>query len=438
MKSLALFVSASLAGFLITACSPTEEKETDKTSDSDLKKEKKVERSRMPIINIGELSKMSKEDLRLARNSIFAKYGRVFKSKDLREHFAGQSWYKERPSFRQSDMSKSDIALVKLIQRWEEKTEVLWKEDVDITGNGRYENCFVLYNKNKGTYSVVVNDFSEEFDHFWGQDKEENPPADWIKINVAVVDINSNDARREIVISQRYNDWEDPGTHNVVVAFKKGVQVTELGSTDYDSGELRINDNGTVTMRVSNCPEHDREYKLEKGKLVATEDFISPMPPEGCAACFSGESLIAVSSTESKRIDELRRGDQVLTFDRRKGKFYPTKVQRILQVYHENLYTVSFEGQTISVTGDHPFLTNKGWCSIQPDKTEKRYGYENVSLLSEGSQLIGINMSPIEIESISRSTKSEMTYTIENLESGSNFIINGVVVGVEPRVSSVK
>ncbi len=41
----------------------------------------------------GELSGYTKEELRLARNEIYARHGRIFDSRDLNDYFQSQSWY---------------------------------------------------------------------------------------------------------------------------------------------------------------------------------------------------------------------------------------------------------------------------------------------------------------------------------------------------------
>ena len=418
---------------LVSCASETDNSKQDKNKDKQKDQAKNLgQKVPAPMINIGEFSEMSKADLRLARNTVFAKYGRIFKSKDLKEHFAKQDWYNENPSFKQSDMSDQDVDLVKLIQRWEEKTSILLEEQADITGNGSYENCFVLYNKNKGTYSIVINDFSQEFDHFWGQaDDSQGLPSDWTEINAQIVDIESEDVKQEGLVSQRYDDWEDPGTHNVVVAFDNGVQVTELSSTDYDSGILTLNEDGTVTMQQSNCPEHTKDYRLEKGKLVMFDETIGPTPRGGCAACFSGESLVATSVGNSKRIEDLKRGDYVLTYNQKTKAYSQTRVKRILTVYHNNLVEINLNNQSIVVTDDHPFLTDEGWASLNPTLTESRYGYDNVQLLTTKSKLIGLNSISSQIEEINSINQGMMTYTISTVEFGNTFIIHGVVVGTE-------
>lgn len=434
MKTLYYTIAFALS-LTIVACTTSEE--SSKDSDPSKKTEETAkqlgQKVPAPVINIGEFAKMNNADLRLARNTVFAKYGRIFKSKDLKEHFAKQDWYTPNPRFKETNLSKQDKDLVRLISSWEGKTDVLLKEQADITGNGSYEYCYVLYNKNKGTYTVIINDFSQEFDHFWGQHKDDQKaPADWTEITTEIVDIDPEDFMQEVRISQRYDDWEDPGTHNVIVAFdkKKGVQITEIGSTDYDAGTLTFNQNGTVTMQQSNCPVHTKEYQLKNGTLEMVDETILPPPPGGCAACFSGDSRVATSINESKRIDQLQRGDRILSFDPSSQSYFETSVKRILTVYHDDLIQVSFGKERIITTKDHPFLTTDGWASFAPETTMERYGYQEVKQLKKGTMLVGTT-APIKIAGITTTDEGMLTYTISTLESGNNFVINGVVVGTE-------
>lgn len=66
-----------------------------------------------------ELRQLSLRDLRLLRNTIYARRGRTFKSQILRDHFAGMSWYKARPDYSDALLSKNDqrnIALIKSVE----------------------------------------------------------------------------------------------------------------------------------------------------------------------------------------------------------------------------------------------------------------------------------------------------------------------------------
>lgn len=46
------------------------------------------------ILTSRELRKYSSYDLRIMRNEVFARYGYIFKSSDLREYFNAQEWYR--------------------------------------------------------------------------------------------------------------------------------------------------------------------------------------------------------------------------------------------------------------------------------------------------------------------------------------------------------
>ena len=45
-------------------------------------------------INSKQLEGMTAEDIRIARNEIYARHGLIFKSEDLQEYFSAQPWYK--------------------------------------------------------------------------------------------------------------------------------------------------------------------------------------------------------------------------------------------------------------------------------------------------------------------------------------------------------
>jgi hypothetical protein len=59
---------------------------------------------------------MKPDDLRLARNFIFAFYGYVFKLPEFQQYFAGQLWYKPQYDDVNSLITEKDKALVAQIQ----------------------------------------------------------------------------------------------------------------------------------------------------------------------------------------------------------------------------------------------------------------------------------------------------------------------------------
>jgi hypothetical protein len=52
-----------------------------------------------------DLAGLSRADLRLMRNEIYARHGRQFASADLRSYFGAQPWYRPQASFREADLT---------------------------------------------------------------------------------------------------------------------------------------------------------------------------------------------------------------------------------------------------------------------------------------------------------------------------------------------
>lgn len=56
-----------------------------------------------------DISKISKENLTLARNEIYARHGLVFKGELFKNYFSKKSWYTPNPNFKGSDGELTDI-----------------------------------------------------------------------------------------------------------------------------------------------------------------------------------------------------------------------------------------------------------------------------------------------------------------------------------------
>ena len=67
------------------------------------------------FLDKSDLKGLSKKELRLARNEIYARYGYVFDSKELQKHFESQSWYVPNPDFngKMTEWEKHNVELIK-------------------------------------------------------------------------------------------------------------------------------------------------------------------------------------------------------------------------------------------------------------------------------------------------------------------------------------
>lgn len=62
------------------------------------------------------------EDLRVLRNEIYAKHGRVFKDPNLQKYFAAQAWYQPNPDFKDDSLNETESKNLAVIKEVEESS----------------------------------------------------------------------------------------------------------------------------------------------------------------------------------------------------------------------------------------------------------------------------------------------------------------------------
>lgn len=404
------------------------------SSEQQTEKEK-TKLSKATIIKIEELENKSSEDLRIQRNTVYAKYGRIFKSKELKDYFRSQEWYSENSRFQESDLSKYDKDVVDVIQYWERSSKVLWKEKIDLNGDGKIEHCYVLDFENDGQYCLLVNEKSLIFDNNWTEeDLEWMGRNDVPNVEIRLVDVDEKDKQQEIHISQLQMGYEDPGVDNHIITFNGNrLDSKELNSGGYNSGALSFDGRGKVELRVSYCPDHTKIYKYVNEKLQLYANNRGETPPEGCPACISGDAIVSVPKQKGTPIKYLKEGDEILAYDSNKKMFKKAFIKSLIIANHDNLVNYNFSGSVICATNDHPFYSpGKGWVTLNPAKAASQYeGYENIKKLIIGDEIIDRNGDEVKFTSYSYLESSMTTYTIESLSFGDAFIANGLIVGTE-------
>ena len=117
-------------------------------------------------IDMNEINYMSKEELRLARNEIYARHGRQFEAEDLIQYFVSQPWYNGSVSPEQFDESvlnefeKANLNLIKSI----ENTELQSGLPEHITGSlkqlGETDIINALYTSESGNINMEIGEYS--------------------------------------------------------------------------------------------------------------------------------------------------------------------------------------------------------------------------------------------------------------------------------------
>ena len=73
------------------------------------------------LISEGMLHGLSLHELRLLRNEIYARHGRIFKTMWIQQYFGNQSWYDPKEDFKDEEISDSDKTNIETIVAYENK-----------------------------------------------------------------------------------------------------------------------------------------------------------------------------------------------------------------------------------------------------------------------------------------------------------------------------
>jgi hypothetical protein len=71
------------------------------------------------LLQVADLRQLSERDLRILRNTIYARRGRPFASKELRHHFLRLGWYHPDPAYTEARLTPNDqrnIAMIKSVE----------------------------------------------------------------------------------------------------------------------------------------------------------------------------------------------------------------------------------------------------------------------------------------------------------------------------------
>jgi hypothetical protein len=134
------------------------------------------------VIERSELWDLSQSELRILRNTIFAKYGYIFRSVDLQNHFSRFSWYQATHTNVDNRLSQIDneniariqerenslaeiVSYQKLMLSWVENEKITLPSDSEtVSRNGMvlYQNP-VLYPEMPDSLSYSMSDYTQAF-----------------------------------------------------------------------------------------------------------------------------------------------------------------------------------------------------------------------------------------------------------------------------------
>ena len=148
------------------------------------------------------------------------------------------------------------------------------------------------------------------------------------------------------------------------------------------------------------------------------------------SCCFLPGTKILMSDGADKNIEEVRIGDVVKSWNEQTGDIENSVVFDLESPIREGYYNLSFDGGELKVTNEHPiYIKNKGWCSIEPEKTKKYHPHlVNVKQIEVGDLLYTSDKQWKNITSFDYVEEQVQTYNISSVEKNHTFFANGVLV----------
>ena len=147
--------------------------------------------------------------------------------------------------------------------------------------------------------------------------------------------------------------------------------------------------------------------------------------------CFVAGTAITMYDGTTKKIENIKMGDMVKTWNKASDLVENHRVIGLKQPIKENMIRVTIGDVTNTNTFDHPYyVKGKGWSSYRPDWTRERYQMEDVKLLEEGDVCYGWldnSLEEMNINNIEEEIGAIQTY-IFTVESVENFFANSILV----------
>jgi len=210
--------------------------------------------------------------LRLRRNAIYARHGRIFQDKDLKKFFSNMSWYSPQASFKDSLLSSDEKQKIKEIN--ETESEINSKKEFEVPFSVQSEDNPISFTirPEKTSYEigediVVIANFKNNSDKeivLWWKDQKTALESDKIGIvravvplptkesaqkNVEIIYIKENESvEKKIVIS---NSCRLPMTYKLTVAYRpfhnREIVFPHRFNTKAFTGELVSN---TIPIKI--------------------------------------------------------------------------------------------------------------------------------------------------------------------------------------------
>lgn len=177
----------------------------------------------------------------------------------------------------------------------------------------------------------------------------------------------------KVTVDQTYSITFNFNGANYSVSSSSPLNISILNNTTYSvsiqTGTRVING---ITITSSNGTQTVTGYSYYSATFtipISTTDITVSIRISSMG-CVLYNTPILLSDGSVKEAQFIKLGDEVISYDIDNDKFIPNKITSITTLFKDDVVKITLENGTfIEVTSGHAILTNKGWASVNPDKT---------------------------------------------------------------------
>lgn len=217
--------------------------------------------------------------------------------------------------------------------------------------------------------------------------------------------LRSGPADIQDVVEYWYNEGYEDGSDSVKIQSVKNVSKTISGST-------------TITVYC------DSGYR-------GMQKAIINISVSGGGSCFAAGSQVLLSDGTTCAIEKLTPGAKVVSYDESSQQFSESEVQTVQMFKHESdIYDlVLSSGEILTLTGNHPVLTEEGWkCITNSEIAQKEHPSIELSTLTEQDIVFTTHGKSAIDKIVFRADLADSNVYNIDVEDIDTYVIEGIVV----------
>lgn len=198
---------------------------------------------------------------------------------------------------------------------------------------------------------------------------------------------------------------------------------------DYDGSEAEVTANDMIVIQEDGFSLVELDVEDTDTFIISGSTDINSYVVHN-APCFVAGTEILLADGDVKNIENISKGDVVLTYDFKENKSEANNVLNVFSKQVEETVKYSFSnGISLQATVDHPiYVLEKGWASYDDSKSNSLYSLESSVQKIEKGDKIKLIDGEVELIDIEVINESSVVYNLQEVEHNHNYFANGILV----------